>query len=61
MNYTEKVSQKVKGILDPFEEQLLKEVKNLVTESFKNGIEVGKQSKKKGTEDKKQEKSDEDE
>jgi hypothetical protein len=45
MNYTEKVDQQVKAILEPFEEELLKEIKKLVLESFKNGIDVGKQRK----------------
>jgi hypothetical protein len=45
MNYTEKVNQQVKAILEPFEEKLLEEVRKLVMESFKNGIEVGKQRK----------------
>jgi hypothetical protein len=45
MNYTEKVNQQVKAILEPFEEKLLEEVKKMVLESFKNGIDVGKQRK----------------
>lgn len=55
MNYTEKVAAQVKGILEPFEKKLLEEVKKLVRESFKNGIDVGKQRKARGTEKKKQE------
>jgi hypothetical protein len=45
MNYTEKVNNQVKAILEPFEEKLIEAVKKLVLESFKNGIEVGKQGK----------------
>ena len=49
MNYTEKVNQQVKAILEPFEEKLLEEVKKMVLESFKNGIDVGKQRKTGGS------------
>ena len=50
MNYTEKVNKQVKAILEPFEQKLLEEVKKLVLESFKNGIDVGKQRKSGGGE-----------
>lgn len=48
MNYTEKVNKQVKAILEPFEEKLLEDVQKLVLESFKNGIDVGKQRKSGG-------------
>lgn len=51
MNYTEKVNKEIKAIIEPFQDKLLKVAADLVLESFKNGIDVGKQ-KKAGTDQK---------
>lgn len=48
MKYTEKVSEGIRAVIEPFHGELLKAVSALVLESFKNGIEVGK-GRKDGT------------
>ncbi len=47
MNYKEKVAKQIHDVIKEMEENLTKLVTDFVVESFKNGVETGKQEKNK--------------
>ena len=47
MNYKEKVTKQIHDFVKEMEENLTKLVTDFVIESFKNGVETGKQEKNK--------------